>query len=129
MNKLITIATFNYGHELQVLKTILESEGIECFTKDENTINTDPLVTFAIGGVKLLVEKDNLRQALVIKEKYEYRKEGLDESEIDGEYLELKFYANKQSAPDNFKNRFLFSSIIVVFVFLLAAVAVAFLLA
>ena len=128
-NALITIATFDYGHELQILKSILESEGIQCFTKDENTVNTDPLVTFAIGGVKLLVNELDLRQALVIKEKYEYRKTGLDESDIDGEYLELKFYAKQQAAPDNFKNRFLRSAIAIVLVFLIAAFGVAYFIA
>ena len=38
----------------------MESEGIEVFLQDENTINTDPLLSNAIGGVKLLVRKEDV---------------------------------------------------------------------
>lgn len=51
----ITIATFQYSSEAQIIKGRLESEGVEVFLADNYTIDTDPLVSNAIGGVKLKV--------------------------------------------------------------------------
>ena len=50
-----TIAKFQYSSEAQIYKGRLESEGIEVFLSDNFTIDTDPLVSNAIGGVKLKV--------------------------------------------------------------------------
>lgn len=50
-----TIAVFEYSAEAQIIKGRLESEGIEVFLSDNLTIDTDPLVSRAIGGVKLKV--------------------------------------------------------------------------
>ena len=50
-----TIAVFEYAADVQVLKGKLESEGIPVFLKDENILNTDPMISYAIGGVKLQV--------------------------------------------------------------------------
>lgn len=56
-----TIARFQYSSEAQIIKGRLEAEGIEVFLSDNLTIDTDPLVSNAIGGVKLKVLS---RQAL-----------------------------------------------------------------
>ncbi|MDG5490491.1 DUF2007 domain-containing protein [Psychroserpens sp. SPM9] len=57
-----TIARFQYTTEAQIIKGRLESEGIDVFLKDHLTIDTDPLVSNAIGGVKLQVlSKDALK--------------------------------------------------------------------
>ncbi|NRA91583.1 MAG: DUF2007 domain-containing protein [Psychroserpens sp.] len=50
-----TIARFQYSTEAQIYKGRLEAEGIEVFLQDQLTIDTDPLVSNAIGGVKLKV--------------------------------------------------------------------------
>jgi len=50
-----TIAKFQYSAEAQIIKGRLESEGIQAFLSDNITIDTDPLVSNAIGGVKLKV--------------------------------------------------------------------------
>lgn len=50
-----TIGAFEYVADVQVIKAKLESEGIPVFLRDENTLNTDPLISSAIGGVKLQV--------------------------------------------------------------------------
>ncbi|MGB1314008.1 putative signal transducing protein [Bizionia paragorgiae] len=50
-----TIARFQYSSEAQIIKGRLESEGIQVFLTDNLTIDTDPLVSNAIGGVKLKV--------------------------------------------------------------------------
>ncbi len=48
-----TVAVFQYSSEAQIIKGRLESDGIEVFLADNLTIDTDPLVSNAIGGVKL----------------------------------------------------------------------------
>ncbi|MEO8773252.1 MAG: DUF2007 domain-containing protein [Gelidibacter sp.] len=50
-----TIAVFQYISEAQIIKGRLESDGIEVFLSDNLSIATDPLVSRAIGGVKLKV--------------------------------------------------------------------------
>ena len=60
MSKFHKIAVYQYTAEALLFKGKLESEGIEVFLQDENTINTDPLLSNAIGGVKLLVRKEDV---------------------------------------------------------------------
>lgn len=50
-----TIARFQYSTEAQIIKGRLEADGITVFLSDNLTIDTDPLVSNAIGGVKLKV--------------------------------------------------------------------------
>lgn len=50
-----TIARFQYSTEAQIIKGRLEADGIQVFLSDNLTIDTDPLVSNAIGGVKLKV--------------------------------------------------------------------------
>ncbi len=61
-----TLGAFEYVADVQILKGKLESEGIQVFLKDENTLNTDPLISNAIGGVKLMVYFDEKEKAMQI---------------------------------------------------------------
>lgn len=63
---LITIARFQYTSEALIIQGKLESEGIQTFLADSTTINTDPLVSNAIGGVKLQVWENDLEKAKTI---------------------------------------------------------------
>ncbi|MFD2543098.1 DUF2007 domain-containing protein [Lacinutrix gracilariae] len=72
-NTFKTIAKFQYSTEAQIIKGRLESEGIPVFLSDNLTIDTDPLVSHAIGGVKLKVYvEDALRAQHILStiEKY-----------------------------------------------------------
>ncbi|MCA0131439.1 putative signal transducing protein [Winogradskyella alexanderae] len=51
----VTVARYTYSSEAQIIKGRLEAEGIPVFLRDNITIDTDPLVSNAIGGVKLKV--------------------------------------------------------------------------
>lgn len=66
INTFITIARFQYSSEAQIIKGRLEAEGIEVFLSDHLTIDTDPLISNAIGGVKLKVFSHQREQALEI---------------------------------------------------------------
>ena len=61
-----TIGAFEYVADVQVIKAKLESEGIPVFLRDENTLNTDPLISSAIGGVKLQVYSIDKERAIRI---------------------------------------------------------------
>lgn len=69
---LVTVATFTYPHEAAILKGRLESEGIECFSKDENTISAQPFYSNAIGGVKIQVKESDVERANKIVKDYYY---------------------------------------------------------
>ena len=43
MTEFITIATFNFAHEIKVLRTILERESTPHLFQNENIIAIDPL--------------------------------------------------------------------------------------
>ncbi|NNM93829.1 MAG: DUF2007 domain-containing protein [Bacteroidia bacterium] len=70
MNGWVTIASFTYPHELAILRGRLESEGIECNTKDENTISANPFYSNAIGGVKIQVRESDAGRAALIAADY-----------------------------------------------------------
>jgi len=62
-DKLITIAVHNYARA-EILRTRLESEGIECYLKNVNLIHS-----VVSGGVKVRVNSKDLEKALRIVEK------------------------------------------------------------
>jgi len=63
-----TIARFQYSTESQIIKGRLEAEGIQVFLSDNLTIDTDPLVSNAIGGVKLKVlSRDALKAQHILE--------------------------------------------------------------
>jgi nucleotide-binding universal stress UspA family protein len=62
-DKLITIAVHNYARA-EILRTRLESEGVECYLKNINLIHS-----VVSGGVKVQVSSRDLEKALRIAEK------------------------------------------------------------
>ena len=65
MNKEYTILTvFDYSTEAQVLLARLKADGIRASLMDEKTVDSDPLISQAIGGVKVLVLNEDLEKAV-----------------------------------------------------------------
>jgi len=62
MTEFITIATFNFTHEIMVLKSILDHEGILYLFQNENLIAVDPLASFAYGGILLKVHPNDIEK-------------------------------------------------------------------
>ncbi|MEX0359712.1 DUF2007 domain-containing protein [Flagellimonas sp.] len=58
-----TLGSFEFPADVQIIKGKLEAEGIQVFLRDENTINSDPLISSAIGGVKLQVYTTDMERA------------------------------------------------------------------
>lgn len=62
-NEFIKIVSYQYSSEAIIVKGKLESDGVEVFMADNFTIDTDPLVSNAIGGVKLYVRNGQFDKA------------------------------------------------------------------
>lgn len=60
------VGQFQYSSEAYIYRGKLESEGIEVFVRDSHTIDTDPLISNAIGGVKLFVRVEDYDEAMEI---------------------------------------------------------------
>ena len=101
------IAVFQYSSEAQIIKSRLEAEGIEVFLNDQFTIDTDPLVSNAIGGIKLKVwQEDEAKAREVLKSISEY---SLDD---DGQKMECPVCGSSKvelfSNVRGFKSMFFF---------------------
>lgn len=57
--ELVTIRTFDNYFSANILLTRLRDSGVQCYLKDEYTVTLDPLLSNAIGGIKLVVRKDD----------------------------------------------------------------------
>lgn len=55
----------------------LQEENINCWLKDENTITINPILTNAVGGIKLMVAEVQLTRALSIlnSDRLEYKQQ------------------------------------------------------
>lgn len=66
MRKFRTLAVFTYPSEALILEGRLKAEGIPVFLRDHNTLYADPMVSNAIGGVKMDVYVEDLIRAQAI---------------------------------------------------------------
>ena len=65
-SELKLIGRYQYSVEALLFKGKLESEGIEVFIRDNNTVDSNPLYSNAIGGVKLYVYHYDFAKATTI---------------------------------------------------------------
>ncbi len=63
--ELVTVKTFDNYFSANIILSRLQSEGVECYLKDEYTVTIDPILCNAIGGIKLVVKKTD--EAIVVK--------------------------------------------------------------
>ncbi|WP_200975182.1 DUF2007 domain-containing protein [Echinicola sp. 20G] len=68
--ELITLETFDNAVEAHLLKSKLESEGIQVFLFDENTVTLNPMISEAIGGIKLKAFHNSFTSAVKVLNKY-----------------------------------------------------------
>ena len=65
----ITVRTFDNYFSANIILTRLQNAGIICYLKDEYTVTIDPILSNAIGGIKLNVRlKDALTVADLLKQ-------------------------------------------------------------
>jgi len=65
-NEFTKIGSYQYSYEALIVKGKLEAEGIEVFMADGFTVDADPIMSNAIGGVKLFVKTIQLTDAMGI---------------------------------------------------------------
>ena len=57
------VRSYQYSTEAQIFCGKLESEGIEVYLRDMNTVDSNPIWSNAVGGVKLFVKSEDLEKA------------------------------------------------------------------
>ncbi len=62
----VVLGSFEFLADVQVIKGRLESEGIETRLKDQNTVSVEPFASNALGGIKLLVHRNDEVRARTI---------------------------------------------------------------
>jgi predicted RNA-binding Zn-ribbon protein involved in translation (DUF1610 family) len=58
-----TIRTFQNYFSAHIILTKLKDVGMECYLKDEFTVTIDPILSNAVGGIKLIVKKEDEKEA------------------------------------------------------------------
>jgi rubredoxin len=54
---------FQYSSEAIIYQGKLESQGVDVFLRDNNTVDSNPLYSNAVGGVKLFVKTEDFKKA------------------------------------------------------------------
>jgi hypothetical protein len=65
------LRTFDNYFNANIILTKLQDAGIRCFLKDEYTVGIDPILSNAIGGIKLTVRKEDAFQAENLLRRFE----------------------------------------------------------
>jgi hypothetical protein len=65
--------------QAQLVQALLQSEGIPCFIADQQTVQTNPLWTMLVGGVRLQVPQSLAEQAREVIAAMEQGRYALDE--------------------------------------------------
>jgi len=112
----VTIARYQYSSEAQIVKGRLEADGIDVFLRDNITIDTDPLVSNAIGGVKLKVlAKDETKAKDILRsiKMYSVDEEGnaIKCPNCNNEHVELYSTINDFKSLLSFLIGFLFGTL------------------
>ncbi|MEO8719947.1 MAG: DUF2007 domain-containing protein [Ginsengibacter sp.] len=67
----VTIRTFQNYFTAHILLGRFRDSGIECFLKDEFTVTVDPILSNAIGGIKLIVRKEDEEEANMLLQQFD----------------------------------------------------------
>jgi hypothetical protein len=63
---MVTIATFDFLPQAEIVRGRLRAEGIACELADQHLVQTDWLYSIAVGGIKLQVEARDVERDLAI---------------------------------------------------------------
>lgn len=118
MSDLVTLLTFNFQHELAVVRGHLESEGIECFVQDELINQIQPFYANAVGGIKLQVKDSDYNLALEIVKEAGY----IEEAKPINSSFATKIDIITNKIP--FLNKFQFETRLIVFIGILISIIV-----
>ena len=62
-SNLVAIRSFNNPIEAHIIKGLLESNGIESCIFDENIVYTNPVLTTAVGRIRLMIHEEDFEDA------------------------------------------------------------------
>jgi hypothetical protein len=74
------VGRYQYSSEAIIYKGKLESEGIKVYIRDNNIVDSNPLYSNAVGGIKLFVKEEDLEKAQLILS--EVSKYSIDENNL-----------------------------------------------
>jgi len=80
MNQQIPVATCSQPFEASLIQMELESSGIDCELENEFTVGIDPLLSNAVGGIKITVSEENTEHASQVLKNY-YENKAREEAE------------------------------------------------
>ena len=66
MAEFVTIRTFSNPVEANIVKTKLQDADIYCHLLGEHTVSANPLLSHAVGGIKLQVREEDAEEAEAI---------------------------------------------------------------
>lgn len=72
MEKFITIAVFDYVHEIQILKHRLDQEKLQYFFENEIMSSFAPMYSNALGGIKLKIHPNDFEIVKIIIQEMQY---------------------------------------------------------
>ena len=62
----VPVGVYDNYVSAHIVKGRLEEEGIICWLKDENTVTIDPILTNAVGGIKVMAKTQDADRAIGI---------------------------------------------------------------
>ena len=68
---IITLRSFDNYFLASITFTKLQDAGVECYLKDEHTVTIDPILSNAIGGIKLVVKEQDAEEAKKILQQFD----------------------------------------------------------
>lgn len=68
---MVIVRTFDNYFVANIILTKLESYGIEGYLKDEYTVTMDPIISNAIGGIKLVVKEEDEPVAMELLQQFD----------------------------------------------------------
>ena len=72
MERFITIAVFDYIHEIEILKHRLDQEGLQYFFENEIMSSFAPMYSTALGGIKLKIHPNDIETVKSILREMRY---------------------------------------------------------
>lgn len=72
MERFITIAVFDYIHEIEILKHKLDQEGLQYFFENEIMSSFAPMYSTALGGIKLKIHPNDIETVKSILHEMRY---------------------------------------------------------
>jgi DNA-directed RNA polymerase subunit M/transcription elongation factor TFIIS len=68
--KFVTVQVYNNYIEAHIILGRLMDENINCWLRDENTVTLNPILTNAVGGIKLMVAETQADQAITLLKQF-----------------------------------------------------------